>query len=117
MSCAGCIAAVDTALRSVAGVTEVKVNFADHSATVSGLGDPELMKQALKTAGYDAAVMEGFEDPAEEDQQEKKRYRELMKKATVAGLLGFPLMIGGHFDWFPAMGTPAEPLSGRKRLY
>ncbi len=107
MSCAGCIAAVDTALRSVDGVTEVKVNFADHSATVSGLGDPELMKQALKTAGYDAAVMEGFEDPAEEDQQEKKRYRELMKKATVAGLLGFPLMIGGHFDWFPAMGTPA----------
>jgi Cu+-exporting ATPase len=107
MSCAGCIAAVDTALSGVSGVTAVSVNFADHSATVSGSADPEQMKQALKAAGYDAAVMEGFEDPTAEEEQEQRRYRELMKKAAVAGLLGVPLMVGAHMDLFPVMGTAA----------
>lgn len=107
MSCAGCIAAVDNALRGVAGVREVSVNFADHSATVTGTADPEQMRRALKAAGYDAAVMEGLEDPAEEERQEEARYRDLLKKAAVAGAFGVPLMLGGHLDWFPAMGTPA----------
>ncbi|WP_347988758.1 heavy metal translocating P-type ATPase [Methylomonas sp. AM2-LC] len=106
MRCAGCIAAVDTALRSVNGVTDVSVNFADHSANVSGSPEPELLKTALKAAGYDGAIMEGFEDPAEEEQQEMQRYQELLKKAAVAGALGIPLMLGAHLDWFPMMGTP-----------
>jgi Cu+-exporting ATPase len=107
MRCAGCITAVETALNSVSGVTAVSVNFADHSAMVSGSADPDQMKLALKAAGYDAAVMEGFEDPSAEEEQELLRYRELMKKAAVAGLLGIPLMLGAHMDWFPVMGSAA----------
>ena len=105
MRCAGCIAAVENALQGVAGVAQVHVNFADHSAEVKGSVDPDLLKQALKQAGYDAAVMEGLEDPADEEMQEELRYKALMKKAAVAGVLGLPLMLGGHFDWFPMMGT------------
>jgi len=105
MRCAGCIAAVETALIDVGGVSTVSVNFADHSATVVGSADPQAMKQALKAAGYDAAVMEGFEDPADDEQQEALHYRELIKKAAVAGALGVPLMLGAHLDWFPLMGT------------
>src|SRR5574343_473845 len=107
MRCAGCIAAVETALQDVAGVKSVNVNFADHSAVVKGFAEPEQMKLALKQAGYDAAVMEGLEDPAEEEQQEAERYRDLMQKAAVAGVLGVPLMLGAHLDWFPMMGTAA----------
>ncbi len=107
MSCAGCIAAVDTALRGVEGVITVDVNFADHSATVTGNAEPEFMKQALKAAGYDAAIMEGFEDPELETQQEQQRYQDLMRKAFVAGGLGLPLMAGAHLGWFPDMGTPS----------
>lgn len=107
MRCAGCIAAVETALQEVAGVKSVNVNFADHSAVVTGFAEPEQMKLALKQAGYDAAVMEGLEDPAEEEQQEAERYQDLMKKAAVAGVLGLPLMLGAHLDWFPMMGTTA----------
>lgn len=107
MRCAGCIAAVETALQGVEGVESVNINFADHSATVAGNALAEAMKQALKAAGYDAAVMEGLEDPAEEEQQELERYRDLLKKAAVAGALGLPLMLGAHLDWFPAMGTAA----------
>ena len=107
MRCAGCIAAVEGALQGVAGVATVNVNFADHSAVVTGDADHEQLKTALKQAGYDAAVMEGFEDPSEEEQQEEQRYVDLMKKAAVAGTLGLPLMLGAHLDWFPLMGTPA----------
>ncbi|WP_445371266.1 heavy metal translocating P-type ATPase [Methylomonas sp. HW2-6] len=110
MRCAGCVSAVETALQSVPGVASVAVNFADHSATVLGDPDRQIMKQALKDAGYDAAVMEGLEDPAEEEAQEELRYRDLMRKAAVAGALGLPLMLGAHIDLFPAMGTPSGTL-------
>lgn len=107
MRCAGCIAAVETALQGVPGVNSVNVNFADHSAVVTGSAEPEQMKRALKQAGYDGAVMEGLEDPGEEEKQEEERYRDLMRKAAVAGALGVPLMLGAHLDWFPLMGTSA----------
>lgn len=103
MRCAGCIAAVETALQAVAGVESVSVNFADHSATVTGQLDADLLKQALKTSGYDAAVMEGLEDPEDEQIQQQQHYRQLMIKAGVAGALGLFLMLGEHS--FPAINT------------
>jgi Cu+-exporting ATPase len=36
MSCAGCVAAVETALRTTSGVVNAEVNFADRTAQVSG---------------------------------------------------------------------------------
>ena len=107
MRCAGCIAAVENALNSVAHVEQVTVNFADHSATVIGNADVVEMKQSLKAAGYDAAVMEGLEDPSLEEAQETARYQELIRQAMVAAVLGVPLMLGGHLGWFPDMGTLA----------
>ena len=103
MRCAGCIAAVETALQAVAGVESVSVNFADHSATVTGQLDADLLKQALKASGYDAAVMEGLEDPEDEQIQQQQHYRQLMIKAGVAGALGLFLMLGEHS--FPAINT------------
>jgi Cu+-exporting ATPase len=105
MSCAGCVSVVEGALAAVDGVTEVSVNFADHSAVVKGHADPELLKQAVKAAGYDAAVMEGFEDPSEQEQQELQRYRKLMKKAAVAAIFGLSLMLADYLDWLPEIGS------------
>ncbi|WP_031432828.1 heavy metal translocating P-type ATPase [Methylomarinum vadi] len=107
MRCAGCVSAVEGALNAVPGVKEVSVNFADHSAVVRGNSDPDLLKTAVQEAGYDAAIMEGLEDPAEEEQQELERYQKLMKKAAVAAAFGFPLMIAGHMDWLPALNSAA----------
>jgi Cu+-exporting ATPase len=106
MRCAGCVGAVEGALSAVAGVTEVTVNFADHSALVKGNSDPEQLKLAVKDAGFDAAIMEGFEDPAEQEQQEHQRYQQLMKKAKVAGGFGALLMLLDMLNWMPMMGTP-----------
>lgn len=110
MRCAGCISAVETALFAVAGVESVKVNFADHSATVTGDVDSIALKRALIAVGYDAAVMEGFEDPSEEEQQQAAHYRGLLQKAAVAGVLGLYLMMGDHLAWFPKIASrDAQP--------
>ena len=36
MSCAGCVTTVENALQSVPGVQQANVNFAEHTATVTG---------------------------------------------------------------------------------
>jgi Cu+-exporting ATPase len=106
MRCAGCIASVEGALTSVTGVESVSVNFADHSAFVKGNPDVEALKKSVKAAGFDAAIMEGFEDPAEQEAQELARYASLMKKAKIAGGFGAFLMIIEQFGWMPMMGMP-----------
>lgn len=107
MRCAGCVSAVEGAIGAVEGVTAVTVNFGDHSALVKGQVNPEALKNAVKSAGYDAAIMEGLEeDPSEQEKQELERYYSLMKKAGVAVAFGIPLMLAGHFGWLPDIGTP-----------
>ncbi len=107
MSCAGCVGAVEGALAKVPGVVSVSVNFADHSALVKGLADPESLKKAVVEAGYDAAVMEGLEDLETQEALEGQRYKTLMKKAAAAGTLGLFLMLAEHFAWLPDMASPA----------
>jgi Cu+-exporting ATPase len=105
MRCAGCVSAVESALAAVEGVTSVSVNFADHSAMVKGQADPDVLTRAVKEAGYDAAVMEGLEDITGQEELELQRYRNLMKKAAVAAVIGLPLMLGDHFGWLPEIGS------------
>ncbi len=105
MRCAGCVSAIEGALTGIKGVTAVSVNFADHSAIVIGNADPEVLIQAVIEAGFDAALMEGFEDPVLQEEQELQRYRLLMKKAGVAGVFGAFLMLAEHFSWLPDIGT------------
>ena len=107
MRCAGCVSAIEGALAAVEGVTFVSVNFADHSALVKGDVEATALKQAAKAAGFDAAVMEGIEDPSVQEEQELQRYHALMKKAAVAGGFGLFLMFSEHFNWLPELGSPS----------
>jgi len=107
MSCAGCVGAVEGALAAVPGVASATVNFADHSAVVKGQAEPEALVKAVQQAGYEAAVMEGLEDPAEQEAMELRRYRQLMKKAAVAGAFGAFLMLLEQLGWLPDIGTAA----------
>lgn len=102
MSCAGCVASVETALNSVADVEEANVNFAEHTALVKGDMDIAEVIKAVKSAGYDAAELKGGdEEEAEKEAMEFAYYRELLKKAGVAALIGIPLFIGGMTGLFP----------------
>ncbi len=105
MRCAGCVKTVENALKSVVGVKAVNVNFADHSALVEGKVDPDLLRSALQEVGYDAAVMESFEDLEAQERIEEERYRILLRKSAVAAAWGIPLMVGEWLDVWPRIGT------------
>lgn len=105
MSCAGCVKTVEDALTSVAGVVSASVNFADHSAVVEGQPDVTVLRQTVQAVGYDVAVMQALEDPSAEIELEQHHYQQLMKKASVAAIVGLPLMIAGHMGWLPELGS------------
>lgn len=52
MNCGHCVKRVTNALSEVTGVTDVKVDLADNSATVTGTLDIEALKAAVDEAGY-----------------------------------------------------------------
>ena len=107
MSCAGCVASVETALNSVAGVEEANVNFAEHTAIVKGDMDIADVISAVELASYDAAELKGGGDEeAEKEAVEFAYYRALIKKAWVAAIVGVPLFIGGMTGFFPEIDAP-----------
>ena len=112
MSCAGCVASVETALNSVEGVEEATVNFAEHTANVKGDMDIADVINAVKLASYDAAELKGGdEEEAEKEAVEFAYYRALLRKASVAALAGVPLFIGGMTGFFPDIDAPNGQLT------
>ncbi|MCP5159370.1 MAG: copper-translocating P-type ATPase [Gammaproteobacteria bacterium] len=107
MSCAGCVAAVEKALRSTPGVATANVNFAERTAQVSGDASPSILIQAVRAAGYDAAELKDAVAESERDAAEQIRYRRLIRNSIVAGALAAPLMIAEMVGWLPALTTPA----------
>lgn len=106
MRCAGCVKTVENALKRVAGVKAVNVNFADHTAVVEGTADLEQLREVLQEVGYDAAAMESFEDLEAQERLEEERYRSLLTKSALAAAWGVPLMLGEWLGIWPRIGTP-----------
>lgn len=107
MSCAGCVASVETALKSVDGVAEASVNFVEHTAVVKGNMDIAEVINAVKMASYDAAELKGGdEEEAEKEAVEFAYYRALLKKAWVAAIVGAPLFVGGMTGFIPDIDAP-----------
>ncbi|MEB4590474.1 heavy metal translocating P-type ATPase [Candidatus Thiothrix sp. Deng01] len=94
MMCAGCVSAVETALQAVTGVTQANVNLAERTAMVTGDFDPNAAVQAIKGAGFTAAVMQGRAAEAEKAAHEAAHYQQLWKRVWVAGVPGAFLMVG-----------------------
>lgn len=60
MTCASCVAAVERAINSVAGVSQAQVNLVEKQARVVG-GDPAAVVNAVIDQGYDAGLMESIQ--------------------------------------------------------
>jgi len=101
MSCAGCAANVEKALKKRPGVVSANVNLATAKATVEF--DPRLasrtdLVRAIREAGYGVAVA------AEElGAQADKDYRELRRSVLWGGLLAVLILLGSMRHWFPWM--------------
>ena len=108
MSCAACVATVEDALKNTAGVDDASVNFAEHTAMVSGdVAVADLIK-AVKDSGYGAAELRGKEDEKEKEAAEFAHYRKLLKQAAVAGIVGAPLFLSSVLGRMPGMTTQNE---------
>ncbi len=104
MSCAGCVAAVEKALQGTPGVESATVNFAEHTAEVNGQTDTDTLIKAVVDAGYEAAEIKSLDDEqAEREQKEQAQVRTLFRKAAVAAVVGFPLMVVGMAGLLPAL--------------
>jgi len=110
MRCAGCVEPVESSLQGVPGVISVSVSLADHTALIEGTPDIEQLKDAVKNAGYEAALMEGPENPEVQEAFEEQKFKELLKKAVVALALAVPLMLGDHLHLLPPLGEPLAAL-------
>ncbi|WP_423244824.1 cation transporter [Erwinia persicina] len=58
MTCASCVSRVQNALQQVAGVSQARVNLAEHSALVLGSASPDDLVNAVNCAGYCAEIIE-----------------------------------------------------------
>lgn len=106
MSCAGCVATVENALKTVPGVTEAAVNFAEHTATVQGNVDAKALEAAVTAAGYGAAELRGVEDESEKEAAELAHYRSLWRKFIAAAAVGAPLFIAEPLGLLPMLDMP-----------
>lgn len=99
MTCAACAVSVESMLRSVDGVQEVAVNFANKSATVkydSAKTDAPTLRKTVQSIGYDLIIEENNREQLVEDAADK-RYRALKKRTLWAGLLTLPVVVIGMF--------------------
>jgi len=110
MTCAGCVATVEQALQNTPGVEQASVNFAEHTATVSGSFEVKTLIKAVKDSGYSAAELRGAEDEKEKEAAEFAHYRKLLRQAIVAGIVGAPLFVSGVLGRMPGMATQNERL-------
>jgi P-type Cu+ transporter len=115
MRCAGCVAAVEKALRTVPGMVEASVNFADHSATVSGEANVADLIAAVAVAGYQASeIVDESLAEIEKEAAGRAHYRTLLRKSWFAMIVavpalafGFPAMLGGAMPhWAMQWGSP-----------
>jgi Cu+-exporting ATPase len=105
MRCAGCVAAVEKALQAQDGVQQASVNFADNTALVQGKATlPELIK-AVQAAGYDAAEQAEVSAAAtaEHKDESTREVMGLLRKAAMAGSVGFMLMFVGWTGHMPEL--------------
>ncbi len=107
MSCAGCVATVENALKNVPGVVESTVNFAEHTATVRGSVDAKILIAAVTASGYGAAELRGIEDESEKEAAEQAHYRALLRRFIAASVVGLPLMLAELLGVMPMLDVPS----------
>lgn len=102
MTCAACVARVEKALESIAGVQTVSVSLASHSARIEGQATPHALIEAVENAGYDAKLLKTDREN-ENAKRAIRRERQARYVALASLLLCLPFLVsmgimafGGH---------------------
>lgn len=102
MTCAGCAARIERALRAVPGVLAAHVNFAAETATVEALEGAvdaaDLVAAVAATGKYRARIAKG-QETAERSARKEEEARAYARRALLAALLVAPVFLlemGSH---------------------
>jgi P-type Cu2+ transporter len=124
MSCAACAVSVESMLKSVAGVQDAGVNYANQTAWAAydaGKVTPVDLQNTVRSIGYDLVIDTDDPQQAQEDIQIKK-YQGLKKRTIWASALSAPIVVIGMFfmnmpygNWIMmALATPVVFWFGRQ---
>lgn len=98
MSCAGCVAKIEGALKSVDRVADARVNLAEKTAEVDGRPDVVALLQVLEGIGKPGSVIDSEEDNRrQQEQRDQEQYRYLLKHGIFALAVSIPLMLSMFF--------------------
>ncbi len=125
MTCASCASSSQSILENQPGVVKVAVNYANATAQVEyipTITDPQQLKAALQSIGYDLMIDESEEAKDALEDLHQKKYKALKNKTIFAILFSIPTVIIGMFFmnmpfanyimW--ALATPVILISGQQ---
>ncbi len=125
MTCASCAVSTESMIRSLPGVTEVSVNFANATVQVEyipTLVSPQEMKAAVQSIGYDLIIDESEDAKDALEELHRIKFNQLRNKTIGSIILSIPLFVIGMFFmdmpyanfimW--ALATPVVLLFGRQ---
>ena len=125
MTCASCVASVESMLLAQPGVLEAAVNLATNTVQVRfvpGVIDERRMRAAIQSIGYDLIISEEREATADLEAIARERMASLRKRLWASLALSIPLVVIGmfmmHEPWANlvmwALSTPVVLVFGRQ---
>ncbi len=124
MTCAACAVSVESMLKSIDGVEDAGVNFANQDAWVEynpHITSPTIFQNTIRSVGYDIVIEKENQQEVKEAAQQK-HYESVKKRTIWSSLLSLPIVIIGMFfmgmpygDYIMmALATPVVFYFGRK---
>lgn len=123
MTCAACAISVESMLRSVEGVKDAGVNFANQDAWVEydpAIATPEIFQNTIRSIGYDILIEKENQQEVKEAAQ-LQHYKAIKQRTIWSSILSLPVVIIGMFfmdmpyaNWIMmALATPVVFYFGR----
>lgn len=100
MTCASCVATVESTIKRLDGVIDASVNFATETVTIEyypSKASPIDFRNTVKAAGYDMIIEKSAKDNSTLDKQNIKKIKSLKKRTFLAGIFTLPVVIIGMF--------------------
>jgi Cu2+-exporting ATPase len=99
MTCAACAVSVESMLKSVEGVKDAGVNFANQDAWVEydpAVATPEQFQETVRSIGYDIVIEKENKEEIKEAAQQKQ-YEAIKQRTIWSSVLSLPIVIIGMF--------------------
>lgn len=98
MTCAACAISVESILKSVPGVENAGVNFANQSAWVEydHTVTVDTLQGAVRSIGYDLVIDKDNQEEVKEEAQ-RRHYRAVKQRTIWSSVLSLPIVIIGMF--------------------